>query len=120
MAHDNDASDERILELNGPESFEYGSSTSDSETPLSALPTPDPVTLIGKQSVRKFNKQDADEVLVCVALYRVSVGRRRADVVMSVNVNLTAADDDSEVVKKWFTAAARGLRIVDFGLFVEK
>lgn len=118
LAHDNDASDEHVVEVSAPERF--SAIAPDAVSALTALPTPEPATLIGRQNVCKFNKQDVDQVLVCVALYRVDVGRRRADVVMSVNVNLSAADEDAEVVQKWFDAAAKGLRIIDFGLFVEK
>lgn len=48
-------------------------------------------------------------------------GRKKADVVMSVNVNLSAeggqGEDERRKVDGWFQEAARGFRIADWGLF---
>ena len=48
-------------------------------------------------------------------------GRKKADVVLSVNVNLSAEGGDGtkerERVEGWFEGAVRGLKIVDWDLF---
>jgi hypothetical protein len=59
-----------------------------------------------------------------LALWRVDLhsenGRRRADVVCSVNVNY-GKDGEMEVerVRMWWLAAVKGMRIKDYALFKE-
>jgi len=46
---------------------------------------------------------------------------KKADVVCSVNVNLSAADGrgalEREAVERWWRRAVEGMRILDWGLF---
>lgn len=138
LAHDNAAESQSVTEVSASSSTstiqEY---TSSDPSSLRALPTPPPSTLTGTQRVKKFNSQQADEVRVRVAVWRVdlvssersggSIGklRRRADVVASVNVNLSSVDggdsarEEADRVGAWFGRAVQGMRIVDYGLFEE-
>lgn len=151
LAHDNAAESQAVIEVvaAGESSFGAREYASDPQS-LRSLPTPAPNTLLGTQRVRKFNSQQADEVLVRVAVWRVdlvrrgngsaasttasagseaqgdTLGRRRADVVASVNVNLSApagqagtAKEEAERVAEWFQRAVAGMRIADYGLFEE-
>lgn len=48
-------------------------------------------------------------------------GKKKADVVLSVNVNISAADGsgekEREQVEGWFGNAVESLKVVDYGLF---
>ena len=48
-------------------------------------------------------------------------GKKKADVVLSVNVNLSAVDGSGEKerrqVEGWFGKAVESLKVVDYGLF---
>lgn len=86
--------------------------------------TPSPVVLYGTQVVQKFNRADADDVRILMALYRVE--HKGVDVVMTMNIPMSASDGE-EVGEQGFTAAkadfdtaARSLQIVDYGLFGEE
>ncbi|THH14707.1 hypothetical protein EW146_g5653 [Bondarzewia mesenterica] len=85
--------------------------------------TPSPVILHGRQLVSKFNQVNADDVRILMALYRVET--KGVDVMLTMNVPVTAASDSGAVgeegfnaVKGDFESVARSLRIVDVGLFV--
>lgn len=49
-------------------------------------------------------------------------GQKKADLVLSVNVNLSADGGEAERVKveAWFMEAVKGLRIRDWGLFADE
>ncbi len=84
--------------------------------------TPPPIILRGTQSVPKFNSTTPDEVTIFLALYRVQ--SKNVDLVLSMNVPTKTSDggtvsgDGLVEVQRDFDAAARSLKIVDFGLFV--
>lgn len=98
---------------------------------LRSLPTPQPVTLIGRQSVQKFNSNPPpppDDVVIFLALWRVLLPSsstegspsRKADVLFTVNVNRGKDGSvEAEKVRGWFAGAVKGMRIVDYGLFLE-
>lgn len=98
---------------------------------LRSLPTPQPVTLIGRQSVQKFNSNPPpppDDVVIFLALWRVLLPSssaegspsRKADLLFTVNVNRGKDGSvEAEKVRGWFDGAVKGLRIVDYGLFLE-
>ncbi|WVR09638.1 hypothetical protein IAU60_006711 [Kwoniella sp. DSM 27419] len=112
-------------------------------SPLSNPSTPRPVLLSGTQRIHKFShaadgaprpghEDDVpDEVWIGVALWRIWLedaqpsagGSKKADVVLSVNVNLSAADGQGQQeqasVEEWFHRSAASLKIEDFGLFGE-
>lgn len=87
--------------------------------------------LIGRQSVQKFNSNPPpppDDVVIFLALWRVVLPSgpaeggpsRRADVLFTVNVN-RGKDGSPEVekVKGWFESTVQGMRIKNYGLFLE-
>lgn len=101
-----------------------------SEHSLTSLPTPQPTTLIGRQSVQKFNSNPPpppDDVVIFLALWRVLLPNgpseggpsRKADVLFTVNVNRGKDAFEVEKVKSWFEGTVQGMRIKDYGLFVE-
>lgn len=83
--------------------------------------TPSPVVLYGTQTVRKFNRQTADEIRILLAVYRIS--DHNIDLVVTMNVPMKAEDSGATTEEEWnaakasFFVAAESLRIVDFGLF---
>jgi hypothetical protein len=98
---------------------------------LTNIPTPQPVALIGKQSVRKFNSNPPpppDDVVIFLALWRVLLPSttdeagpsRKADVLCTVNIN-KGKDGLDEVnrVREWFPRSVEGMKIVNYGLFIE-
>ncbi|KAI0831085.1 Mog1p/PsbP-like protein [Trametes gibbosa] len=108
LAHDNNATSKSI---NDTVDLSNGSKGT----------TPNPVVLYGTQAVQKFNSTTADEVRILLALYRVP--EKNVDLVMTMNVPMTSADGGAVGEDAWhaardiFQAAARSLRIVDYGLF---
>ncbi|KAI0078185.1 Mog1p/PsbP-like protein [Panus rudis PR-1116 ss-1] len=84
--------------------------------------TPSHTLLTGRQLVTKFNKSEVDEVQIFMALYRIE--SKNTDLVLTMNVPLRSADGGAvgeeglAAAQKDFEAAARSLRILDFGLFV--
>lgn len=100
------------------------------EHSLTSLPTPQPTTLIGRQSVQKFNSNPPpppDDVVIFLALWRVLLPSgtteggpsRKADVLFTVNVNRGKDAAEVEKVKGWFESTVQGMRIKNYGLFVE-
>ncbi|KAK1922250.1 hypothetical protein DB88DRAFT_497668 [Papiliotrema laurentii] len=106
--------------------------------PTSLPSTPSPVILTGTQKIHKFSHDPtgaprpgheadtADTVFIALALWRVWLhfdgGRKKkADLVCSVNVNLSAVDGKGEqerlAVEEWWTRSVQSLRILDFELF---
>lgn len=83
--------------------------------------TPSPVVLYGAQLVQKFNRADADDVRILMALYRVE--HKGVDVVMTMNVPMRTSDHGAmseqgfTAAKADFDTAARSLQIADFSLF---
>ncbi|KAF9264869.1 Mog1p/PsbP-like protein [Marasmius fiardii PR-910] len=83
--------------------------------------TPSVIVLSGLQLVTKYNRTQADEVRIFMALYRVE--EKSIDLVVTFNVPLTSLDDgavDAGGVKTYehhFDTFVRSLRIVDFDLF---
>ncbi|KAI0637189.1 Mog1p/PsbP-like protein [Trametes polyzona] len=108
LAHDNDAKSQSVNET-----FDLPNDSNGT--------TPNPVVLYGTQTVQKFNSAAADEVRILLALYRVP--DKNVDLVLSMNVPMTSTDggavseDDWGTARDVFNAAARSLRIVDYGLF---
>ncbi|WOO81538.1 Ran guanine nucleotide release factor [Vanrija pseudolonga] len=98
------------------------------------LPTPTPVIITGLQTIHKFSHDPTgaprpghegdtpDRVWIGVALWRcwadVGGSKKRADVVGSVNVNLSAEGGEAEQkrVEAWWRENVAGLRVLDWGL----
>ncbi|OCF44492.1 hypothetical protein I317_01561 [Kwoniella heveanensis CBS 569] len=145
IAHDNASLASTIL-TPPPSSSIPSTPSSSSASSSSTVPiyTPTPVTLYGTQRIHKFSHNPSgaprpghesdqpDEVWIGVALWRVWIestlgsdartgSKKKADVVLSVNVNLSAADggaeQEREKVQGWFERAVRSLQILDYGLF---
>jgi hypothetical protein len=129
IAHDNSSLSSTIITEPPSASLNAG--------PTSALETPKPVLLSGTQTIHKFShdptgaprpgheSDQADTVFIALALWRiwteVDGRRKRADLVCSVNVNLSAADgkgdEERSSVEAWWGKAVDSLRILDFDLF---
>ncbi|KAJ7349486.1 hypothetical protein DFH08DRAFT_865512 [Mycena albidolilacea] len=83
--------------------------------------TPPAITLLGVQSVAKFNQEGQDQVRVLMALFRVE--DQRVDLVVTFNVPVASQDHGAVGEEGWktarnhFDAFVRSLCIVDFGLF---
>ncbi|SGY40929.1 BQ5605_C003g02444 [Microbotryum silenes-dioicae] len=114
LAHDNEALSYSIDSTSQP--------TTTSPHPL----LQGPITLLGTQSISKFNKpaSQADQVTVFLALWRIP--EKKTDLVLTVNwPNVVfdeegKASDQSEGVgraKKAFEEAVKDLKVVDWGLF---
>ncbi|WVQ83656.1 hypothetical protein IAT38_005799 [Cryptococcus sp. DSM 104549] len=134
IAHDNASLQSAIL--TPPPTSPLPSSPSSFPT-SSPLPTPTPVILSGTQKIHKFSHDPtgaprpghetdvADDVWIGVALWRVWLegpeGKKKADVVLSVNVNLSSGDGNGpkerEIVEGWFKDAVWSMKILDYGLF---
>ncbi|KZV70487.1 Mog1p/PsbP-like protein [Peniophora sp. CONT] len=101
LAHDNDATAATVLTVTTiPNDRGDG--------------TPSPTVLSGTQQVRKFNRTNADDVRIYMAVYRVP--GKSVDAVLTMNVPFVdqAQLDEARDV---FNAAARSLAIVDYALF---
>jgi hypothetical protein len=99
--------------------------------PLNSARTPTPITLTGTQIVHKFSYDTTgaarpgheddtpDKVWIAVGLWRCWFGNKKADLVVSVNVNVTSEEGEKEreKVESWWTGVVGGLRIIDWGLF---
>lgn len=129
LAHDNSAVSSTILSQAPPSPI--------ASTPLSSPTTPLPVFLHGTQTIHKFSYdptgaprpgREADEpdtVWIGVGLWRCWLeieggrSRKKADVVLSVNVNLSADGGEVEKgrVQAWLEDTVRGFQILDWGLF---
>jgi hypothetical protein len=123
LAHDNTALSSTIL--TSPPTSTIRS------FPLEASQQPKPVTLIGTQKIHKFTHNPTgaprpghedeapDQVWIGMALWRCWMGRKKADVVLSVNVNLSAEGGEAEKdkVAAWLEQAVGSFRIEDWGLF---
>ncbi|WVQ94929.1 hypothetical protein IAU59_002015 [Kwoniella sp. CBS 9459] len=138
IAHDNASLASTIL-TPAPVSSILSNPSSSSSTASASASTPRPVTLYGTQRIHKFSHNPTgaprpghegdtpDEVWIGVALWRVWLEdaeeriKKKADVVLSVNVNLSAADGgaekERETVQRWFEQAVGSLKILDYGLF---
>ncbi|KIR27806.1 hypothetical protein I309_03435 [Cryptococcus deuterogattii LA55] len=130
IAHDNASLNSMILTPAPPSPIPSAPS-------ISPTATLQPVILSGTQRIHKFSHDPtgaprpghendvADDVWIGLALWRVWVesedGKKKADVVLSVNVNLSAADGSGEKerqqVEGWFGNAVESLKVVDYGLF---
>ncbi|KAK8853445.1 hypothetical protein IAR55_004151 [Kwoniella newhampshirensis] len=108
-------------------------------SPISSPTTPTPLTLYGTQIIHKFSHNPSglprpgheadqpDKVWIGVALWRIwledsaSERKKKADVVLSVNVNLSSeegrGEEERQIVQSWFERAVGSLRILDWGLF---
>ena len=62
-----------------------------------------------------------DQVWIGMALWRCWHGQKRADLVLSVNVNLSAPDGEAERrnVEAWFGQTVEQLKIEDWSLFAD-
>jgi hypothetical protein len=123
LAHDNTALSSTIL--TSPPSSPINSS------PLEGNAQPKPVTLIGTQKIHKFTHnptgaprpghedEEPDQVWIGMALWRCWMGKKKADVVLSVNVNLGAegGEAEKEKVAAWLERTVSSFRIEDWGLF---
>ncbi|THH04481.1 hypothetical protein EW145_g5493 [Phellinidium pouzarii] len=109
LAHDNDAVSRTVHSIESLESL------------ASPETTPSPILLEGSQQIAKFNRQFEDKVHILLALYRVT--GKNVDLVLSANIPITTeaggvlGSDDLNSSKEAFLAAARSLKIADFGLF---
>ncbi|KZT11475.1 Mog1p/PsbP-like protein [Laetiporus sulphureus 93-53] len=109
LAHDNDAEAHEVVDI-----YQMSDEGSDQTTPP-------PTVLTGTQLVRKFNKPEADEVRVLLAVYRLQP--HNVDLVLSMNVPTKSADggavegDEWRIAQDTFAAVARSLKIVDYSLF---
>lgn len=123
LAHDNTALSSNII-------------TPPPTSPISSvqLGQPDqlrPITLVGTQKIHKFTHNptgaprpgheadEPDEVWIGIALWRCWLGKKKADVVMSVNVNLSAEGGEAEKqkVSSWLEGSISSLKVEDWGLF---
>ncbi|ODO05523.1 hypothetical protein I350_04574 [Cryptococcus amylolentus CBS 6273] len=117
--------------------------TSPPSSPIPSTPstsTPSQIratTLAGTQQIHKFSHDPTgapregheadvpDQVWIGLALWRVwiegAAGRKKADVVLSVNVNLSAEGGEGakeqHLVEGWFAQAVDSFKVEDFGLF---
>ena len=102
--------------------------------PLTSPSTPTPITLLGTQTIHKFTHNptgaprpghegdEPDQVWIAVALWRCWMGKKKADLVLSVNVNLGSGQGagnqaEQQRVSSWLERAVQSLRIEDWGLF---
>ncbi|WVF67333.1 hypothetical protein IAT40_002084 [Kwoniella sp. CBS 6097] len=137
IAHDNASLASTILTPAPSSPIPSNPFTSSSST--ATTPTPTPVTLYGTQRIHKFSHNPSgaprpgheadtpDEVWIGVALWRIWIEdagkqrKKKADVVLSVNVNLSAADGGAEKerdgVHRWFEESVKSLKVLDYGLF---
>jgi hypothetical protein len=123
LAHDNTALSSNIL--TPPPS---------SPIPSAPLERPDqlrPITLLGTQKIHKFTHNptgaprpgheadEPDEVWIGIALWRCWIGKKKADVVMSVNVNISGEGGEAEKqkVSGWLENSINSLKVEDWGLF---
>ena len=80
-----------------------------------------PTIIEGSQNVAKFNRHVADKVRVFVAMYRIP--SKGIDLVLSANFPLetetgpSVPEANMATARQLFVAAARSLKIIDFGLF---
>lgn len=85
--------------------------------------TPSPIVLRGTQSIHKFNRAAVDQVDILMALFRVQVDQKNADVVVSANIPKSSGSQTiigEEIVTAIaldFDSLVLSLRIVDYGLF---
>lgn len=122
LAHDNTALSSNIL-----------TAAPASNVASAPLESPDqlrPITLVGTQTIHKFTHNPTgaprpgheddkpDEVWIGMALWRCWLGKKKADVVMSVNVNLSAEGGhaEKEKVSSWFEGSVDSLIVEDWGL----
>ncbi|ODN77475.1 hypothetical protein, variant [Cryptococcus amylolentus CBS 6039] len=117
--------------------------TSPPSSPIPSTPstsTPSQIkatTLAGTQQIHKFSHDPTgapregheadvpDQVWIGLALWRVwiegAAGRKKADVVLSVNVNLSAEGGEGakeqHLVEGWFAQAVDSFKVEEFGLF---
>ncbi|KAF8633702.1 hypothetical protein AX17_004360 [Amanita inopinata Kibby_2008] len=83
--------------------------------------TPPAITLSGEQVVIKFNRQEADEVRIHMALYRIEI--KDVDLVVTFNVPVKSVDGGAvgeqglKIAEEQFKALVQSLQIVDYGLF---
>jgi len=125
IAHDNSALSSTILTPTPQPSPLTSSQITESPT------TPQPIILKGIQKIHKFSYDPTgqprpghegdipDDVFIGVALWRCHWGRKKADLVMSVNVNLSAEGGEGErgVVEGWWEDAVGSLELKDWELF---
>jgi len=101
--------------------------------------TPRPVILKGTQAIHKYSRDPTgaprpghesdvpDEVWIALALWRIWIqpegpgGKKKADVVCSVNVNLSAENGrglvERDAVEAWWETAVQNMQVLDWGLF---
>ncbi|KIJ69478.1 hypothetical protein HYDPIDRAFT_80300 [Hydnomerulius pinastri MD-312] len=85
--------------------------------------TPSPITLRGTQSIRKFNRTAVDQVEILMALFRVQVAQKSADIVVSASIpkssggQIMVGDEKAAAIASDFNLLVLSLRIVDYGLF---
>ncbi|CAD6563780.1 MAG: hypothetical protein TREMPRED_001376 [Tremellales sp. Tagirdzhanova-0007] len=129
IAHDNASLNSTILTPNPTQPIP--------SFPSETFTTPSPITLTGTQSIHKFSHDPSgaprdgheddspDTVWMAVALWRcwhegTEHGRRKkADLVLGINVNLSAegGDEERKDVEEWWMKMVGSLRILDWGLF---
>lgn len=109
LAHDNTALTSTITTLTLP--------------PSPSPPILGPTTLVGTQTVSKFNRpaEEADEVLILLALWRIP--SKKADLVLTVNFPVLKEgkgerdEVGAEQARRVFEEVVRTLEIKDLGLF---
>ncbi|KAK4686022.1 hypothetical protein P7C73_g4113, partial [Tremellales sp. Uapishka_1] len=94
--------------------------------------TPRPIVISGQQTIHKYSYDPTgaprpghatdipDHVWIGLALWRVWVGGKKADLICSVNIKLEGGDDERISVEDWWTRAVAGLQIMDYGLFADE
>ncbi|TXT15804.1 hypothetical protein VHUM_00307 [Vanrija humicola] len=131
LAHDNAALSSEILTPPQPPAAPQLLTAASA----SQLPTPNPVIVTGIQTIHKFSHDPSgaprpghegdapDRVWIGVALWRcwadLPGAKKRADVVGSVNVNLSAEGGEAEqrAVEAWWRQSVASMRVLDWGLF---
>ncbi|WVO17118.1 hypothetical protein L204_104808 [Cryptococcus depauperatus] len=135
LAHDNSSLESTILTNPPSDLISFAPQSTDHPS------TPIPVSLMGTQRIHKFSYNPTggprpghesdmpDDVYIFLALWRVWLedvskegkAKKKADVVLSVNVNQSAKDQSGERerdrVGQWFTKTMESLQIIDYGLF---
>ncbi len=77
--------------------------------------------LSGTQRVQKFNRSSLDEVLILMAIYRVT--EKNTDIVVTFNIPTESEDGGAldaqgvQIIRSHFDKFSQSLQIINFDLF---
>ncbi|KAF8921522.1 hypothetical protein CPB85DRAFT_1271185 [Mucidula mucida] len=83
--------------------------------------TPSVIVLSGTQRVQKFNRSSLDEVLILMAIYRVT--EKNTDIVVTFNIPTESEDGGAldaqgvQIIRSHFDKFSQSLQIINFDLF---